>query len=78
MNTILAIDPGHTESGWVLIDGETCQPLEFGKTHARRSGFTRHRFCFHAHEACDHALRRDDDRLPRCFQHGAEVTLDLV
>ena len=29
---ILAIDPGHTESGWVLIDGETCQPLEFGKT----------------------------------------------
>ena len=29
---ILAIDPGHTETGWVLIDGETCQPLEFGKT----------------------------------------------
>ena len=27
---ILAIDPGNTESGWVLIDAKTCRPLEFG------------------------------------------------
>lgn len=32
MTTILAIDPGNTESGWVLIDGETCEPVQFGKT----------------------------------------------
>ena len=28
---ILSIDPGTTESGWALIDGDTCQPIEFGK-----------------------------------------------
>ena len=28
---ILAIDPGNTESAWVLIDAETCQPLAFAK-----------------------------------------------
>lgn len=32
MSTLLAIDPGNTESGWVLIDVDTCRPLEFGKT----------------------------------------------
>lgn len=31
MSAILAIDPGSTESGWVLIDAGTCQPLRFGK-----------------------------------------------
>ena len=31
MNTLLAIDPGNVESGWVVIDAETCQPIEFGK-----------------------------------------------
>lgn len=29
---ILAIDPGNTESGWVLIDAKTREPLYFGKT----------------------------------------------
>ncbi|WP_426566406.1 hypothetical protein ACPPVT_07620 [Angustibacter sp. McL0619] len=28
---ILAIDPGNTESGWVIIDADTCRPLHFGK-----------------------------------------------
>jgi hypothetical protein len=32
VSTILAIDPGNAESGWVLIDTETCRPLRFGKT----------------------------------------------
>ena len=31
MSRLLAIDPGNTESGWVVIDTYTCQPLEFGK-----------------------------------------------
>lgn len=31
MSRLLAIDPGSTESGWVLIDTESCQPLDFGK-----------------------------------------------
>ncbi|MCR6649745.1 MAG: hypothetical protein NVV70_17000 [Cellulomonas sp.] len=29
---ILAIDPGNRESGWVVLDGATHRPLEFGKT----------------------------------------------
>lgn len=29
---ILAIDPGNTESGWCVVDSETCKPLDFGKT----------------------------------------------
>jgi hypothetical protein len=29
---ILAIDPGNTESGWVIIDADTCRPLQFGKS----------------------------------------------
>lgn len=32
INRLLAIDPGSTESGWVLIDTHTRKPLEFGKT----------------------------------------------
>ena len=31
MSTVLAIDPGPTESGWALIDSETCEPINFGK-----------------------------------------------
>lgn len=31
MTTILAIDPGNTESGYALIDHLTCEPLEVGK-----------------------------------------------
>ena len=33
MSRLLAIDPGNTESGWVVIDTDTCQPLEFGKSN---------------------------------------------
>jgi hypothetical protein len=29
---ILAIDPGNTETGWVIIDADTCRPLQFGKS----------------------------------------------
>lgn len=39
MTTILAIDPGCTESGWVVIDADDCEPREFGKIdndHLRR------------------------------------------
>ena len=32
MSTILAIDPGNVESGWVVIDVGTRRPLMFGKT----------------------------------------------
>lgn len=32
MPTLLAIDPGNAESGWVLIDVETREPVQFGKT----------------------------------------------
>lgn len=32
MSSVLAIDPGPTESGWALIDTETCEPIEFGKS----------------------------------------------
>ncbi|WP_131104044.1 hypothetical protein [Ornithinimicrobium sufpigmenti] len=32
---ILAIDPGNTESGWCVIDADTGEPLEFGKTENR-------------------------------------------
>ena len=35
MSTVLAIDPGSTESGWALIDSETCEPIEFDKTENR-------------------------------------------
>jgi len=31
MHRILAIDPGNTESGYALINAETCKPLEVGK-----------------------------------------------
>lgn len=31
MTRILAIDPGNTQSGWVLIDGDL-RPVEFGKS----------------------------------------------
>lgn len=31
-STILAIDPGSTQSGWALIDTHTCRPLAFDKT----------------------------------------------
>ncbi|WP_207632095.1 hypothetical protein [Occultella kanbiaonis] len=33
MTTILAIDPGNTESGWATIDTDSRRPLEFGKTN---------------------------------------------
>jgi len=36
MTTILAIDPGNIESGWTLIDTDTCRPLRFGKTENRQ------------------------------------------
>lgn len=29
--TLLAIDPGNTESGWTIIDVDTMRPIEFGK-----------------------------------------------
>lgn len=32
MSTLLAIDPGSAESGWVVIDAETRRPMAFGKT----------------------------------------------
>lgn len=32
MSTLLAIDPGPVESGWVLIDAATRRPLKHGKT----------------------------------------------
>lgn len=32
MTTLLAIDPGSTESGWVIIDTSTCRPIRFDKT----------------------------------------------
>lgn len=32
MSTLLAIDPGNTHSGWVLIDTATRRPIEFGET----------------------------------------------
>lgn len=32
MTALLAIDPGNTESGWVVIDAATCEPTAFGKT----------------------------------------------
>lgn len=32
---LLAIDPGNTESGWVVIDTDTRRPLEFDKTENR-------------------------------------------
>lgn len=35
MTRILAIDPGHEQSGWVIIDAESCLPIAFGKTDNR-------------------------------------------
>lgn len=32
MTTLLAIDPGNAESGWVLINTETRRPIRFAKT----------------------------------------------
>lgn len=32
MTTLLALDPGNTESGWVRIDLDTRRPLQFGKS----------------------------------------------
>jgi hypothetical protein len=32
MTLILAIDPGNEESGWCVIDADTCRPIDFGKT----------------------------------------------
>lgn len=39
MSTLLAIDPGNTQSGWVLIDTTTCRSLDVGKisNHALRA-----------------------------------------
>lgn len=31
MNRLLAIDPGNLESAWVLLDVDTCRPIEFAK-----------------------------------------------
>lgn len=31
MRHVLAIDPGNTQSAWVLIDSRSCVPLDFGK-----------------------------------------------
>ena len=35
MRRILAIDPGNIESGWALIEADTCKPIKFGKTTNR-------------------------------------------
>lgn len=32
MSTLLAIDPGNTESGWVVIDRDTRRPIDYAKT----------------------------------------------
>lgn len=32
MTRLLAIDPGNTESGWVVIDADTREPIAFDKT----------------------------------------------
>lgn len=32
MTRIFAVDPGNTESGWVIIDADSCEPLQFGKS----------------------------------------------
>lgn len=31
MTSVLAIDPGPVESGWAMVDTETCDPYLFGK-----------------------------------------------
>lgn len=31
MTTVLAIDPGNTESGWAFIDANDCEPIAVGK-----------------------------------------------
>lgn len=31
MSHVLAIDPGNTQSAWVIIDADTCEPIRFAK-----------------------------------------------
>jgi hypothetical protein len=45
MSTILAIDPGNTESAYVVIDADDCEPIHFAKLpndHLRRLILTGH------------------------------------
>lgn len=50
MSTLLAIDPGNTASGWVVIDLDTRQPVVFGKTpnDELREMLANHHGCIHA------------------------------
>lgn len=47
---LLAIDPGNTHSGWVVIDVDTRRPVVFGKhpNHELRDMLTNHHGCTHA------------------------------
>lgn len=48
MTTVLAIDPGNTESGWALVDAATCRPIQVGKidNHALRDALADGEFDF--------------------------------